>query len=336
MYTVGVHFFAEASNALTTFHIPGWHWAALAGWFLLLVLVDLLVLHRKDEDPSLKHATIESIVWIALGIGLGVVFWFLYGATAGQQYFSGYLIEKSLSIDNVFAWSVILSYFAIPAKYQYRVLFWGIFGALVMRLIFIFAGVAIIERFEPVMLLFAAALFLTGWKLLFTKEEHEFDPGSSKFFLWVKRHIPLSHHLDGHKFFTRENGRRVATVLFLALLVVEGTDVVFAVDSVPAILAISRDPFIVFASNAAAILGLRSLYFVFAYIKDKFWLLTKGLGILMLVIGVKMFVAPETILGVHWFGYHLATSVSLFIIALILGGSIALSFVLKPPKPAKD
>lgn len=333
-----VQLFAATSEAtaLTTFNIPGWHWYVLIGWFLALVLIDLLVLHRRDEKPSLKVATIESIIWVVLGIGLGVLFWILYGSIAGQQYFSGYLIEKSLSIDNVFAWSVILSYFAIPAKYQYRVLFWGIFGALIMRLIFIFAGVAIIERFEPAMLFFAAALFFTGWKLLFTKEEHEFDPGSSKLFMWVKRHIPLSHHLDGHKFFTREKGKRVATVLFLALLVVEATDVIFAVDSVPAILAISRDPFIVFASNAAAILGLRSLYFVFAYIKDKFWLLTKGLGILMLIIGAKMFVAPETIFGFHWFGYHLATSVSLIIIAAILGVSIVLSLVIPPPEQVQN
>lgn len=329
-------FFAETKQYLVTFDIPGWHWAVLVSWFLFLLFFDLIVLHRKDKAPSLKHAVMESSVWIALGVALGVVFWYLYGSLAGQQYFSGFLIEKSLSIDNVFAWAVIFSYFKIPAKYQYRVLFWGIFGALVMRAIFIFAGIAIIERFEPIVIVLAAILFFTGAKLLFTPESHEFDPGTSKLFKWVKRHIPLSHGFDGHNFFTIENGKRVATVLFLALLVVEFTDVIFAIDSVPAILAISRDPFIVFASNAAAILGLRSLYFVFAKIKDMFWLLNKALGVLMILIALKMGLGPEHLFGMDWFGFHVPTLVSLFSIVVIIGSAIALSLVIPNPHPRKE
>jgi tellurite resistance protein TerC len=324
-----MHFFAET---IATFHVPSWHWGLLIGWFLLLLLIDVLFLHRKDETPTLKHALAESAVWVGLGIGLGVLFWHLYGSAAGQQYFSGYLIEKSLSIDNVFAWAVILSYFSVPKQFQYRVLFWGIFGALIMRAVFIFAGIAVIERFEPIVLVLAAALFYTGVKLLLTKEGDEFDPGESKLFLWFRRRIRLSHHLDGHNFFTKENGKRVATGLFLALIVVEFTDVIFAIDSVPAILAISRDPFIVFASNAAAILGLRSLYFVFAHIKDSFWLLNKGLGVLMLGIGIKMALSPHTLFGKHWVGLELSTSVSLATIAVVLVGSIVLSLTISKPE----
>lgn len=205
-----------------------------------------------------------------------------------------------------------------------------------MRAVFIFAGIALIERFEPIVIVLAGILFYTGVKLLFTPENHEFDPGSSKLFAWAKRHIPLSHHMDGHNFFTVENGKRVATVLFMALLVVEFTDVIFAIDSVPAILAISRDPFIVFASNAAAILGLRSLYFVFAKIKDMFWLLNKALGVLMILIAVKMGLGPEHLFGIDWFGVRVSTFISLFSIVLIIGSAIVLSLIIPNPHPQEE
>ncbi len=328
--------FAEVSNSLVRFNVPASHWVVLVGWFLLLLTIDVAVLHRKDKSPSFKHALAESAVWVGLGIGMGILFWHLYGSLAGQQYFSGYLIEKSLSIDNVFAWSVILTYFKVPAKYQYRVLFWGIFGALVMRAIFIFAGVALIESFEPIVLIMALALLLTGYKLLVSKENHEFNPGDSRLFRWFRGHIRLSQKIDGHNFFTKEKGKRVATVLFLALLVVEFTDVIFAVDSVPAILAISRDPFIVFSSNAAAILGLRSLYFVFAKIKDKFWMLNKGLGILMIVIAIKMALGPHSLFGVKWVGLETPTLLSLGLIVLIVGGAMVLSIIIDNPDTEKS
>lgn len=321
--------------AVSSIQIPNWHWGLLIGWFLFLIVFDLLVLHRSDHEPNLRQAMVESFVWIGLGIGLGAIFWFAYGGIGGQQYFSGYLIEKSLSIDNVFAWSVILGYFAIPPKYQYRVLFWGIFGALVMRAIFIFGGIALIQQFEAVLVLFAAVLLYTGIKLLITKEKYEFDPGSSRMFSWLKRHVRVSHQLDGHNFFTIENGKRVATMLFLALLVIEATDVVFAVDSVPAILAVSRDPFIVFASNAAAILGLRSLYFVFAKVKDKFWLLNKALGILMIAIALKMVLTSHELLGIKWFGIEVSTTISLLTISVVLIGGIVSSLIFKNPGEAK-
>ncbi len=321
-----------ANTALTTISVPGWHWAVLIGWFVSLILFDILVLHKHDHAPTFKEAGVQSMAWIALGVGLGVVFWALYGANAAGQYFSGYLIEKSLSIDNVFVWSIILSYFAIPKKYQHRVLFWGVIGALIMRVIFIFAGIAALERFEAMLLVFGAILLWSGFKILTHDHGSEFDPAKSAFVRLSKRLIPVSHHLDGHKLFTHENGKRVATMLFMALLAVEFTDVLFAIDSVPAILAVSRDPYIVFASNAAAILGLRALYFVFDHIKEKFWLLNKALGILLIGVGIKMLISPHELFGYHWFGIKVPTYVSLITISTFLIGTIILSTVLKPPK----
>jgi tellurite resistance protein TerC len=328
---------STSSSAIESLNISiaWWHWALLGGWFAFLILFDILVVHKRDHTPTLKSSVHQSLAWIGLGVLLGLVVIVAYGSEAGSQYFSGYLIEKSLSIDNVFAWSVILTYFRVPKKYQHRVLFWGIFGAIIMRMIFVFAGVAVIQRFEPILLLFGVILLISGIKMLRTKEEHEFDPGSSKLFLFVKRLIPVSHHLEGHKLFTHENGKRMATMLFMALLVVEATDVIFAVDSVPAILAVSRDPFIIIASNAAAILGMRALYFVFEFIKDKFWLLNHALGILLLFVGVKMLISPHEVFGVRWLNIHLPTLLSLSVIVVLLGGAVAGS-LLFPKTPTKE
>jgi tellurite resistance protein TerC len=324
--------FAEAQEILVLdINVEWWHWVLLASWFTFLLLFDILVVHRNDHTPTLKSATTQSLIWVGLGVFLGIVIWVYYGPEAGGQYFSGYLIEKSLSIDNVFAWSVILGYFAIPKKYQHRVLFWGIFGAIFMRIIFIFAGIALIEKFQPILLLFGLILIWSGIKLLKTKHTDVFNPASSKLYNLLKKIIPVSRHLDGHKLFTHENGKRVATILFMALVVIEATDVVFAVDSVPAILAISRTPFIIIASTAAAILGMRALYFVFDFIKDKFWLLNKALGILMLFIGVKMFIAPDQVFGYDWFGIHIETMVSLAIIATLITSAVVGSLVIKNP-----
>ena len=325
----------SAATQLKSFDVPGWHWAVLIGWFVFLILFDILVLHRKDHSPSLKEAGVQSIVWIVLGIGLGILFWPLYGADAAGQYFTGYIIEKSLSVDNVFAWSVILSYFAIPKKYQHRVLFWGVIGALLMRVVFIFAGIAAIERFEPVLILFGGLLLWSGFKILSHDHGVEVNPAKSYFVRVMRRFIPVSHKLDGHKLFTIEDGKRVATMLFIALLAVEFTDLLFAVDSVPAILAVSRDPYIVFASNAAAILGLRALYFVFDKIKDRFWLLNKALGLLLIGVGVKMVISPEKLFGIDWFGIHVPTSVSLITIAIFMTVTIAASLYFPPPQQKK-
>ena len=327
---------AATATAELNINVAWWHWALLGTWFVFLILFDILVVHRRDHTPTLRGSAIQSFVWIALGVLLGVVVWQVYGGEAAGQYFSGYLIEKSLSIDNVFAWSVILGYFMIPRQYQHRVLFWGIFGAIVMRIIFVFAGIAMIKRFESVLIIFGLILLYSGFKLFKTREENEFNPAKSRLYKWAKRVIPVGHHMDGHKLFTIENGKHVATVLFMALLVIEATDAIFAVDSVPAILAVSQDPFIIIASNAAAILGMRALYFVFEFIKDKFWLLSHALGILLLFVGAKMLIAPEHIFGIPWFGIHLSTGLSLAIISLIIGGATAGSLLIKNPHPVKE
>ncbi len=329
--------FAEAQEILALdIYVAWWHWVLLASWFIFLILFDILVIHRKDHSPTLKSSAVQSLVWIALGILLGIVVWAAYGAEAGGQYFSGYLIEKSLSIDNVFAWAVILAYFRIPKKYQHRVLFWGIFGAIFMRIVFVFLGIALLEKFEPILLIFGVILLWSSVKLLRTKEKDEFNPASSRIFKVLKKFIPVSHHLDGHKLFTHENGKRVATMLFMALIVIEITDVVFAVDSVPAILAVSRTPFIIIASNAAAILGMRALYFVFDFIKDKFWLLNHALGILLLFVGMKMFIAPSEIFGFPWFGIHIPTLISLAVIVFLISGAIIGSLLIKNPHPEES
>ena len=327
--------FASTASTLPPIDVPGWHWAPLIAWFVFLLIIDIVVLHRKDHAPTLHEASVQSLVWIGLGVGLGLLFWALYGSAAASQYFSGYMIEKSLSIDNVFAWSVLLAYFKIPKKYQHRVLFWGVFGALIMRAIFIFAGIALLEQFEFTLIIFGVILLFSGYKLFSNHEEMAFDPTKSKMLKWIKKIIPVSHHLDGHKLFTHENGKRVATMLFIALLAVEMTDVIFAIDSVPAILAISRDPFIVFSSNAAAILGMRALYFVFDEVKDRFWLLNKTLGLLLVYIGIKMIISPTELFGVDWFGIHIPTNVNLGIIVVSLVTTVLLSSILNPPHEPK-
>jgi tellurite resistance protein TerC len=305
--------------------IPGWHWAVFVSFVLAVIVFDVAVLHRKDKDVTIKQAAVQTLAWIALGVTVGFVIWGIYGADGGAEYFSGYVIEKSLSIDNVFVWSIILSYFAIPDKYQHRVLFWGIFGALILRAAFIFAGIGLIEKFEFSLILLGAFLLWTGWKVGMGGEDDEFDPDKSKLITYVRKVVPVSEHLHGHSLFTHENGKRVATMLFIALCAVEITDVFFAVDSVPAILAVARDPFIVFASNAMAILGLRALYFVFDALKDKFTLLNKGLGIILAAVGVKMIIGPEKILGINWFGIHVNTWLSLAFILTTLAAFIIAS-----------
>ncbi len=327
-------YFAEAVRALAlNLDVQWWHWAVLGAWFLTLILVDILVLHRKDEATKIKDAVWQSVAWILLGIGLGVVILNVFGNEAAGQYFSGYLIEKSLSIDNVFTWALILAYFKIPKKYQHRVLFWGVIGAIVLRTIFVFAGIALIERFEPVLILFGLILLWSGFKILRTNREHEYDPASSRFFKIAKMFIPVSHKLDGHKLFTHENGKRVATMLFMALLVVEFTDIVFAVDSVPAVLAVSHEPFIIIASNAAAILGMRALYFVFDHIKDSFWLLNYALAFLLIFVGIKLAIAPSEVFGMQWLDAHISTNLSLLIIGGLLAGGIIGSLAIKNPNP---
>ena len=296
--------------------VPLWAWFALVGAISLLLFADLLIVHRRPHVISFREAAIESTVWITIGLSFAGLMGVWFGGGAAGEYLAGYLIEKSLSIDNVFVWSVIFSYFAVPAMYQYRVLFWGIFGALVMRGIFIFAGVALIERFDWVLYIFGAFLLYTAVKIA-RHEEADIHPESNPVLKIVRRIIPMTtSYRHGQRFFIKENARRLATPLFAVLILIETTDVVFAVDSVPAILAVSREPFIVFSANAFAILGLRALYFLLAGMAGKFRYLNIGLGVILAFVGVKMLIT-------EW--YHFPTTVSLGVIAVTLTVAIVLS-----------
>lgn len=298
-----------------SFEVPGWVWAVFVTVVVVLLLVDLLLVHRTAHVITVREALIESAVWIALGLSFTVVIFLWQGSQAGGEYLAGYLIEKSLSVDNVFVWAVIFSYFKVPAQFQFRVLFWGIFGALVLRAIFIFAGVALLNAFGWLLYVFGAFLLYTAYKIAF-HADNEVHPEDNPILKLTQRMIPSTNRYDGQKLFTIENGKRLATPLFAVLVVVEATDVVFAVDSVPAILAISREPFIVFSSNAFAILGLRALYFALAGMKDRFRYLNLGLGVILAFVGVKMLMANF---------YHMPIPISLSFIALTLTVAIVAS-----------
>ncbi|MDP8987402.1 MAG: TerC family protein [Actinomycetota bacterium] len=306
---------AAVRENFASFDVPLWAWALLVGVITVMLLVDLLVVHRTPHVISFKEAAIESAVWVTFGLGFILVMLWWQGGQPALEYLSGYLIEKSLSVDNVFVWAVIFSYFAVPPKYQFRVLFWGVFGALVMRAIFIFAGVALIEAFDWVLYVFGAFLVFTGVRIA-RHSGSEVHPEKNPVLRLVRRVVPTTDRYHGQKLFTRESGRRVATPLFTVLVLVEATDVVFAVDSVPAVLAVSREPFIVFAANAFAILGLRSLYFLLAGMADRFRYLNIGLGVIMGFVGIKMIVA-------EW--YHFPIWASLAVISVVLTVAIWLS-----------
>ncbi len=249
---------ATASDEnFASFDVPVWAWVALVAAITAMLIADLLLVHRTAHVITIKEAAIESTVWISIGLLFGLVILAWQGGQAGSEYYAGFLIEKSLSIDNVFVWAVIFSFFAVPREYQFRVLFWGIFGALVMRAIFIFAGVALIENFEWVLYIFGAFLLYTAVKIARHDETKQVDYNNNIAMRLVRKIVPTTDEYDGQKLFTRVNLKRVATPLFAVLVLIEATDVVFAVDSVPAVLAVSREPFIVFAANAFAILGLR-------------------------------------------------------------------------------
>ena len=310
---------ADATQDFASFATPVWLWLMLIGAIAVMLVVDLLLVHRTAHVITVKEAAIESAVWISLGLLFGVVLLVWQGGRAGSEYYAGFLIEKSLSIDNVFVWAVIFAFFAVPRAYQFRVLFWGIFGALVLRGIFIFAGVSLIERFEWILYVFGAFLLYTAWKIAHHDEEAQVDYNANIAMRAVRRVVPTTTRYDGQKLFTRENGKRVATPLFAVLVLIEATDVVFAVDSVPAILAVSREPFIVFAANAFAILGLRSLYFLLGGMQGKFRYLNVGLGVILAFVGVKMLLIGEP------FEVHLPTYVSLAVIALVMTVAVVAS-----------
>ena len=303
------------SQKFVDIDVTAYWWIGLLALLAVLLLVDLLVVHRESHEVKTREAAIESVVWISIGLAFGLVVWWGFGGGAAGEYYSGYLIEKSLSVDNVFVWALILAYFQVPPKYQHRVLFWGIFGALMLRAMFIFAGVALIERFDWVLYIFGAFLLFTAVKLVVSENDHV-DPAKSKFLRLIHRVVPMHDELDGQRLFTRVNAKRLATPLFAVLLLIEMTDVLFAVDSVPAVLAVSHEQFVVFASNAFAILGLRALYFLLADMHARFSYLQEGLAIILAFVGIKMMIN-------EW--YHIPTWLSLLVIALVLVASVGFS-----------
>ncbi|MDD2983661.1 MAG: TerC family protein [Crocinitomicaceae bacterium] len=262
-------------------------WICFLGFVLLMLALDLGVFHRKAHEIKLKEALIWSAVWISLALTFNYGVYVFMGKEKAVEFLTGYVIEKSLSIDNLFVFIMLFTYFKVDTKYQHKVLFWGILGALVMRAIFIFAGVALISKFHWIIYIFGALLIFTGIKMLFQKEE-QIEPDKNPLVRLFKKFFPFTDQPHEGKFFMKINGKRFATPLFVVLLIVEFTDLIFAVDSIPAILAITDDTFIIFTSNVFAILGLRALYFALAGITQYFHYLKYGLSAILVFVGVKM------------------------------------------------
>ena len=297
-------------------------WAAFTGFILLMLGLDLGVFHRKAHVVHWKEASVWSAVWVGLALLFGAGVHLLYGSQKSLEFLAGYLVEKSLSIDNIFVIMVIFSWFAVPAAHQHRVLFWGILGALVMRALFIAVGSALLAQFHWIIYLFGALLLWTGWKMLKHKDA-DANPEQNIFIRLFRRMVPMTDGFRDGKFTVVENGRRLATPLLLVLVAVEATDLMFAVDSIPAIFAISRDPFIVFTSNIFAILGLRSLYFVLAGAVGRFHYLKPGLAAVLIFVGAKMMVSEI---------YKMPALASLAVVVTLIGGAVVAS-LLRPARP---
>ncbi|HEU5099435.1 MAG TPA: TerC family protein [Roseiflexaceae bacterium] len=312
-----------------------WMWVGFNLFVLAMLALDLGVFHRKAHAISVREATIWSVVWISLSMIFNVGLYFLWhdiaptsplsNADAALAFFTGYLIEKSLSVDNIFVFVLIFGYFSVPAKYQHRVLFWGILGALVMRATLILVGAALIKEFHWIIWIFGAFLIFTGVRMAFHKNE-DLHPEDNPLVKWLKRFMPVTNQYQGASFFVREAGKLMATPLLVVLLVVESTDLVFAVDSIPAIFAVTDDPFIVYTSNVFAILGLRSLYFLLAGVMDKFHYLKLGLSAVLTFVGIKMLLPDlsELLIGVS---YKIPTLLSLGVVAAILGIAVLASLL---------
>ncbi|MCX6124174.1 MAG: TerC family protein [Proteobacteria bacterium] len=302
----------------------------LLGWFFVLVIallgLDLFILRRGSETPTMRQSVLWCLAWIGIAMAFNVWVGLYLGWPAATVFLTGYIVELSLSVDNLFVFILIFSSFRIEQKYQHRVLFWGILGALGMRALCIAAGVSALQRFEWLEFVFAAILIWAGTKSLFTHDLKEEDPATGKLAQCVRRFIPIKNDYVGNRFFIKLEGRIFATPLFLVLILVEVSDVIFAVDSIPAVLAVTKDPYLVYSSNIFAILGLRNLYFVLSSLVQSFRFLAIGVSLILIFIGLKMAVS-------RWI--HLPTEWTLGAIVGILAGSIALSLIY-PPKSIND
>ncbi len=312
-----------------------WHWIGFGALVIVLLALDLLVFHRHDHAPKLRESAAWSVFWISLALAFNGVIWWWDGSDAGTKFLTAYLIEKALSMDNIFVFVVIFRFFAVPLMYQYRVLFWGILGAIIMRLAFILAGIELIHRFSWIVPIFGLFLIYTGYKLA-RHSGVDVHPESNILLSLARRFLRITHQdhrHHGHSFFVHENGRWCITPLFLALLVIESTDVMFAVDSVPAVLAITDDRFIAFSSNIFAIMGLRALYFLLAGSVEMFRYLHYGLAAILSFVGIKMMAA-------YWLEREgmepIPTWISLLAVGALLGISILASIAANRKDHRKD
>ncbi|MBI4211097.1 MAG: TerC family protein [Deltaproteobacteria bacterium] len=290
-------------------------WLGFTAFILFLLLLDLGILHRKVHAINMKEATITSILWVLLALLFNSFIGFEFGKQQSLEFLTGYVIELALSVDNLFVFLVIFSYFKLPSALQHRVLFWGIIGAQVMRVIFIAIGAALLAKFHWIIYVFGAFLVITGIKLYFQRES-DFHPEKNWIVKIYKKLIPAVSEYHGSKFTIRIDGKRYATMLLLVLVVIEASDVLFAVDSIPAIFAVTKDPFIVYSSNIFAILGLRSFFFLLAGMMEKFHYLKVGLSLVLIFVGLKMLIADLI---------HIPIGVSLGVVASLIAGSVAIS-----------
>jgi tellurite resistance protein TerC len=296
--------------------VPGWVWLALNGWVVGLLLIDLFLFNRHAHKIEWREAAWLSAFFVAASLLVNGWIWVEYGADPALTFFTAYIVEKSLSVDNLFVIAVLFGYFGVPAQYQHRVLFWGIFGAIVMRAVMILVGVALIDRFHWLLYVFGAFLLLTGLRMFKDTDETE-DVSQNRLLALLRRLLPVTKSYQGERFFVRKMGRLWVTPLFLVLIMIELTDVVFAVDSIPAILGITTDPFLAYSSNILAVVGLRALYFLLAGIIERVRYLHYGLGFVLVFIGLKMLLIDVL---------HVPTWISLGVIAASIGGAGAVSW----------
>ena len=296
-------------------------WIGFNVFVLIMLALDLGVFHRKSHEVNIKEALIWSFVWIALAMAFNYGIYHLMGKVKALEFFTGYVLEKSLSVDNIFVFILVFSFFKVPSLYQHKILFWGVFGALVMRIILIFSGVALLTKFHWLIYVFGAFLIFTGIKMLVQKDGHA-EPDKNILVRLFKKIYPVTNEYHSDKFFVKLDGRKFATPMFVVLLVIEFTDLVFAVDSIPAILAITNDTFIVYTSNVFAILGLRSLYFALSGVMKYFRFLKIGLSVILVFVGVKMMIVDF---------YKFPIVLSLSVIIGILAVSVIASLI--KPKP---
>jgi tellurite resistance protein TerC len=306
--------------------VPLLAWGAVAALIVAMLLLDLLVFHREAHEVTMREAATSSAMWVALGLAFGAVVWLVWGGDRAGEYYAGYLIEKSLSVDNIFVFALLFSFFAVPAAFQHRLLFWGVLGALVFRGLFIAAGAALLENFHWVIYVFGGFLVWTGVRMA-RHGDAEVHPERNPVLRLLRRVMPVTGAYVGTRFFVRRDHRTWATPLFAVLVAIETTDVLFAVDSIPAIFAVTDEPFIVFTSNAFAILGLRALYFLLAGLMDRFVYLKYGLAAILVFVGVKMLLVDV---------WHIPIALSLAVIAAVLGVSVALSLRVTRAEPAKE